>query len=97
MPWRVIRAVGTAEAGVGARPIGRDEPIAALGAYWAKTYTAPQEVVDTLETLARAAAPIINWASESRPVRAVMEKTILDAYLAEVKKSGGKITQTTAQ
>lgn len=37
-------------------PIGRDEPIAALGAYWSRNYTAPKEVVDTLETLARAAA-----------------------------------------
>ncbi|HVY90944.1 MAG TPA: HWE histidine kinase domain-containing protein [Hyphomonadaceae bacterium] len=37
-------------------PIGRDEPIAALGAYWARHYDAPEEVVATLETLARAAA-----------------------------------------
>ena len=37
-------------------PIGRDEPIAALGAYWSRNYSAPKEVVDTLETLARAAA-----------------------------------------
>lgn len=37
-------------------PIGRDEPIAALGAYWSRNYTAPKEVVETLEALARAAA-----------------------------------------
>lgn len=37
-------------------PIGVDEPIAALGAYWSKNYHAPKEVVETLETLARAAA-----------------------------------------
>lgn len=37
-------------------PIGRDEPVAALGAYWARNYKAPPEVIDTLETLARAAA-----------------------------------------
>ena len=37
-------------------PIGSDEPIAALGAYWSKNYLAPKEVVETLETLARAAA-----------------------------------------
>jgi two-component sensor histidine kinase len=37
-------------------PIGRQEPIAALGAYWARPYSPPQEVVDTLQTLARATA-----------------------------------------
>lgn len=37
-------------------PIGRDEPIAALGAYWARPYTPPPEVVQTLEALARSAA-----------------------------------------
>lgn len=37
-------------------PIGRGEPIAALGAYWARNYTAPKEVIETLEALARAAA-----------------------------------------
>ena len=37
-------------------PIGRGEPIAALGAYWARNYAAPKEVIETLEALARAAA-----------------------------------------
>lgn len=37
-------------------PIGSGEPVAALGAYWGRNYQAPPEVVDTLETLARAAA-----------------------------------------
>jgi two-component sensor histidine kinase len=37
-------------------PIGGDEPVAALGAYWARNYTPPPEVIETLDTLARAAA-----------------------------------------
>ena len=41
-------------------PIGHDQPTAALGAYWARNYQAPREVVDTLETLARAAATALD-------------------------------------
>lgn len=37
-------------------PIGHGDSTAALGAYWARNYQAPPEVIDTLATLARAAA-----------------------------------------
>ena len=33
----------------------------------------------------------------NQSTRAIMEKTVLDAYLTEIKKIGGKVTQTAAQ
>lgn len=41
-------------------PIGHEQPTAALGAYWARNYQAPREVVETLEALARAAATALD-------------------------------------
>jgi two-component sensor histidine kinase len=58
-------------------PIGRDEPIAALGAYWAKNYTAPPEVVETLETLARAAATALENVHLIGALSASLRKTEL--------------------
>ena len=46
--------------------------------------------MDRNGTLARAAAPIINWASESRAVRAVMEKTAGIDHDAALPKFSGR-------
>lgn len=56
-------------------PIGRDEPIAALGAYWARPYQAPPEVVQTLETLARAAATALENVHLNGALSASLRKT----------------------
>jgi two-component sensor histidine kinase len=40
-------------------PVRSDDPIGAIGAYWAQTYEATPEEVDTLETLSRATATAI--------------------------------------
>jgi two-component sensor histidine kinase len=58
-------------------PIGRDEPIAALGAYWGRHYFAPPEVVETLETLARAAATALENAYLIDALSASLKKTEL--------------------
>jgi two-component sensor histidine kinase len=58
-------------------PIGRGEPIAALGAYWARNYTAPQEVVDTLQTLARAASTALENVHLISALSASLRKTEL--------------------
>ena len=41
-------------------PVRSDDPIGAIGAYWAQTYEATPEEVDTLETLSRATATAID-------------------------------------
>lgn len=58
-------------------PIGRDEPVAALGAYWARHYFAPPEVVETLEVLARAAATALENAYLMDALSASLKKTEL--------------------
>jgi two-component sensor histidine kinase len=58
-------------------PIGRDEPTAALGAYWAHHYFAPPEVIETLETLARAASTALENAYLISALSASLRKTEL--------------------
>lgn len=56
-------------------PIGHDEPIAALGAYWGRYYEAPRDVVDTLEALARAASTALENAYLIDALSASLRKT----------------------
>jgi two-component sensor histidine kinase len=56
-------------------PIGRGEPLAALGAYWARNITPSREIVDTLETLARAAATALDNAYLYGALSASLKKT----------------------
>lgn len=56
-------------------PIGRGEPLAALGAYWARNIQPSYEIVDTLETLARAAATALDNAYLFDALSASLKKT----------------------
>jgi two-component sensor histidine kinase len=58
-------------------PIGRDEPMAALGAYWAHHCFATPEVIDTLETLARAASTALENAYLIDALSGSLKKTEL--------------------
>jgi two-component sensor histidine kinase len=44
-------------------PVGVDDPVGAIGAYWSQPYAPAPEEIDTLQTLARAAATAIRNAS----------------------------------
>ncbi len=56
-------------------PIGQGEPLAAIGAYWARNITPTREIVDTLETLARAAATALDNAYLFEALSASLKKT----------------------
>jgi len=59
-------------------PVGADDPVGAIGAYWSEPYVAPAEVMSLLERLARAAAGAIDRA---RLVSA-LSRALTDAELA---------------
>lgn len=56
-------------------PIGQGEPLAALGAYWAHNFQPSSEIVETLETLARAAATALDNAYLFDALSAALKKT----------------------
>jgi two-component sensor histidine kinase len=58
-------------------PIGRNQPIAAIGAYWAKIHEPSDQEVGTLETLARAAATALENVHLIGALRASLKNTEL--------------------
>ncbi len=59
-------------------PVRSEDPIGAIGAYWAQVYEAGPEEIDTLETLARATAT----AMENVRLVAALSKALEEAELA---------------
>ncbi len=59
-------------------PVRSDDPIGAIGAYWGQVYQPSREEIDTLETLARAAATAI----ENVRLISALSRAVAEAELA---------------